>query len=79
MIFTKFQREKKFAAMFFQVLIPHKTLETWSDPWTLMPNFIGLSGTVCALMDRDPKTNQKQFYPGIQLKFFRRRGQGPQT
>ena len=47
MIFTKFQREKKFAAMFFQVLIPHKTLETWSDPWTLMPNFIGLSGTVC--------------------------------
>ena len=56
MIFTKFQREKKFAAMFFQVLIPHKTLETWSDPWTLMPNFIGLSGTVCVEKDRICRT-----------------------
>ena len=56
MIFTKFQREKKFAAMFFQVLIPHKTLETWSDPWTLMPNFIGLSGTVWAVKQLHYKT-----------------------
>ena len=61
MIFTKFQREKKFAAMFFQVLIPHKTSETWSDPWTLMPNFIGLSGTVCNASATIPPVYQLDF------------------
>ena len=44
----KSPHEKKFASMLFQVPTHHKTLETWSDEGTLMPDFIGLTGTVSA-------------------------------
>ena len=47
----KSPHEKKFASMLFQVPTHHKTLETWSDEGTLMPDFIGLTGTVCVNMN----------------------------
>ena len=68
----KSPHEKKFASMLFQVPTHHKTLETWSDEGTLMPDFIGLTGTVCIRGGLEQRTkggclpllNHKLFFPG---------------